>query len=194
MKSICVFCGSSSGNSEIYTIEAKKLAASLVREGITLVYGGARVGLMGAIADEVLSLGGEVIGVIPRSLFEREVAHSGLTELKIVNSMHERKNLMQKLSEAFIAMPGGLGTIEEIFEMFTWAQLGLHRKPCAFLNTNAYYKNLIEFLGHAVNENFLKSGYRDMIIVSDNPDTILQQFRTYQPPLLDKAKLALGKG
>lgn len=193
MKHICVFCGSSAGDNVLYREAAQELANQLLNKKHGLVYGGAHVGLMGEIANHILKNNGTVIGVIPRSLEEREVAHKELTELFVVENMHQRKMKMHELSDGFIAMPGGLGTIEEIFEMITWAQLGFHNKPCAFLNINGYYDKLLSFLDNCVSEGFLEKEYRDMIIVDENPEVVLTKMEQYTPPTLDKAKVALSK-
>ena len=186
MKRICVFCGSSSGKSKEFMEAATLLGQELVSHNIGLVYGGSNVGLMGRIADSVLEGGGEAVGVIPHSLVSKEVAHTGLTELRVVNSMHERKAAMVDLADGFIALPGGLGTLEELFEVMTWAQLGFHQKPCAMLNVNGYYDNLIAFLDHAVAQQFVKDIHRNMLIVEEQPADLLQRMLDYQPPLVDK--------
>ena len=191
MKRICVFCGSSPGARPEYEYAAKQLGYTLARKGLGLVYGGARVGLMGKIAQAVLEKGGEVIGVIPKGLVEREVAFTGLVDLRVVDSMHERKALMADLSDGFIALPGGLGTIEEFFEVITWAQLGIHPKPCGLLNINHYYDRLIDFLDHTVNEKFVELEHRSMILIDENSEKLLQKFETYHPPKIDKAKWVL---
>ena len=157
-----------------------------------MVYGGAKVGLMGRLAEAVLERKGEIIGVIPRSLFEKEVAFTGLTDLRVVDSMHERKALMAELADGFIALPGGFGTVEEFFEVATWAQLGLHTKPCGLLNVHHYFDRLLEFMDHTVSERFVEPEHRAMILVDDEPERLLGQFETYQPPKVDKAKWALG--
>ena len=193
MKQICVFCGSSPGKNKIYAESVKKLSDIFIQHNLTLVYGGAKVGLMGVLADQILNQGGKVIGIIPKFLKDKEVAHNGLTQLIEVDSMHERKNLMEQKSDGFIAMPGGLGTVEEIFEMITWGQLKLHKKPCAFLNTNSYYNFIDKFLDNAVSEGFIEQEYKNMIIIEDNPDTIFQRFLNYQHPVIDKAEKALNK-
>src|SRR6266478_63764 len=164
MKRICVFCGSSAGRNPVYLDTARAMGKALVRRGIDLVYGGGRVGLMGAIADTVLSDGGEVIGCIPQPMVAREVAHHGVTELRVVHSMHERKALMAELSDAFIALPGGYGTIEEFCEVLTWTQLGLQRKPCGLLNVEGYYDHLLALFDHALAEQFLKPVHRRMVV------------------------------
>lgn len=191
MKRICVFCGSSPGAQPEYNQVAQQLGQTLVRKNIGLVYGGGKVGLMGKIAQTVMEGGGEVIGVIPQGLVEKEVALTGLADLRIVDSMHSRKALMVELSEGFIALPGGLGTIEEFFEVLTWAQLGIHQKPCGLLNVNGYFNKLIEFMGHTVSEQFVTKEHHSMILIDQTPAGLLQQFEAYQPPMVDKAKWAL---
>lgn len=186
MKRICVFCGSSSGESPVYLEAATRVGEILAREGLGLVYGGSRVGLMGRLADAMLEHGGEVIGVIPRALVNREVAHGGLSELRIVGSMHERKAVMAELSDAFIALPGGLGTLEELFEMVTWSQLGLHRKPSGVLDVRGYYQPLIAFLDHAVNEGFLAAPHRRMIMLEKDPEALVARLREYEAPVVPK--------
>ena len=185
-KAICVFTGSSPGARGDYAAAATALAEELVARGLDLVYGGANVGLMGTIADRVLELGGRVTGVIPESLVEWEVAHRGLTELRVVSSMHERKSLMADLSAGFIALPGGVGTLEETFEVLTWAQLGMHEKPCGLLNVAGYYDPLIDFLQHAVDERFLKNVHRELLMVEDSAASLLDAFASYQAPTVDK--------
>lgn len=181
MKRICAYCGSSSGKRPEYVEAAAILAKELVKWDIGLVYGGASVGVMGAVADAVLAQGGEVIGVIPQMLVDKEVAHNGLTELKIVRSMHERKMMMADLSDGFIALPGGLGTLEELFEIMTWALLGLHQKPCALLNVAHYYDQLLGFLEHAVNEQFIKQVHCSMLIADEHPGMLLERMANYTP-------------
>jgi uncharacterized protein (TIGR00730 family) len=173
MKRICVFCGSSAGNKPEYKEFAVALGQLLAARRIGLVYGGGHVGLMGVIADAVLAGGGEVIGVIPHALADREIAHGGLTDLRIVDSMHTRKAMMADLAEAFIAMPGGVGTFEEFFEAVTWTQLGVHRKPCGLLNVGGFYTPLVAFIDQAVTEGFIKPVHRAMIAVDDNPERLL---------------------
>jgi uncharacterized protein (TIGR00730 family) len=182
VKRICVFCGSNRGARPAYTDAARALGELFAREGITLVYGGGSVGLMGEIADATLAAGGDVIGVIPRPLWDREVGHRGLTDLRIVESMHERKTLMSELSDAFIAMPGGLGTFEEIFEIWTWAQLGMHRKPVGFLNVDDYYSPLVTFLDRAVAEGFMKPELRAAATFETDGEALLRRFASYTPP------------
>lgn len=184
MKRISVFCGSSIGASPVYMKEAELLGTQLARNGLTLVYGGAKVGIMGAVANATLKAGGEVIGVIPKMLMGRENAHTGLTELIVVNSMHERKAKMEQLSDGFITLPGGPGTMEEFFEVYTWAQLGEHQKPIGMLNSNNYYDKLLTFFDHMIEEQFLKPEYQSMIIVEKDPQQLLEKFRNYEPPQL----------
>ncbi|MCK5424668.1 MAG: TIGR00730 family Rossman fold protein [Emcibacter sp.] len=186
MKRICVYCGSSPGESPEYMEAARTLGRELVKRDITLVYGGAHVGIMGEIADTVLAAGGEVIGIMPKALADKEIAHNGLTELKVVGSMHERKAMMADLSDGFIALPGGMGTLEEIFEVLTWSQLGYHRKPCSLLNIKGYYDSLTQFLDHTVEEGFVKSVHRGMILIEDNTEKLLDLMAEYESPKVDK--------
>ncbi len=186
MKRICVFAGSSAGARAEYGDAARMLAQALVARGLGLVYGGGRVGLMGILADEVLRGGGEVIGVIPRALANREVAHEGLTTLHVVGSMHERKALMADLSDAFVAMPGGWGTLEEWFEVLTWSQLGLHRKPCGVLNVAGYFDGLLEFLEHAVTERFVRGEYARLVITATDPAGLLDRLATQPLPAVEQ--------
>ena len=186
MKRICVFAGSSRGAREDYAQAAEQLARELARRGYGVVYGGGKVGMMGVLADATLAAGGEVIGVIPKALLEKEVAHGGLTELRVVASMHERKAMMAELSAGFIALPGGLGTLEEFFEVLTWAQLGLHRKPCGLLNVSGYYDRLLEFLDLTVAERFVKSQHRALVITSTSPTDLLERLAVYRPPQVEK--------
>lgn len=183
---LCIFSGSSPGGNPAYVEAAMGLGRLLADAGIGVVYGGASVGLMGALADAAQAAGGEVIGVIPRSLVEREVAHTGLNDLRIVDSMHQRKALMAELSDGFIALPGGIGTLEELFEVWTWGQLGHHFKPCALYNVNGFYDGLSSFLDHVVDEAFLKPAHRDMLIVERDPPLLLQAVCEYQPPKVTK--------
>lgn len=182
MKSIAVFCGSSEGVSPIYRQAATKMGQALASKQITLVYGGAKVGLMGAVADAVLTQGGKVIGILPHFLQTREIAHEGLTELIMVDSMHDRKAKMAEMSDGFIAMPGGPGTMEEYFEIFTWGQLGLHRKPCGLLNVNHYFDPLLAMFDTMEREQFMQPKYRPMVITDDTPEGILEKFSTYSAP------------
>src|SRR6476646_6921728 len=170
---ICVFCGSANGVADSFVTATRAFAAECVRRGIRVVYGGASVGLMGVLADAMLSAGGEVVGVIPGALVDREIAHRGLTELHVVGTMHERKALMARLSDGFVALPGGLGTLEELFEVWTWSQLGLHTKPCGLLNTSRYYAPLIAFLDHARDEGFVRRELRAALVVDDEPRALL---------------------
>jgi uncharacterized protein (TIGR00730 family) len=186
MKRICVYCGSSPGRLPRYREVARVLGHELVGRGLGLVYGGASIGVMGAVADAVLERGGEVIGVIPQSMAVKEVAHHALTELIVVGSMHERKAQMAELSDGFVALPGGWGTLEEIFEILTWAQLGYHRKPCGLLNVAAYFDHLSAFLETAFSERFVKEEYRPMIINEDDPVRLLDRFRDYRAPHVRK--------
>jgi len=182
MKSVCVYCGSNSGRQEAYSNAARELAKSLVNRNIRLVYGGGSIGLMGLLADTVVQFGGQAVGVIPEALVRKEVAHNNLTELHVTQSMHERKNLMAELSDGFIALPGGIGTLEELFEIWTWAQLGIHRKPCGLLNVEGYFNSMISFLDHAVLEQFVKQNHRSILIVEQNPEALLNRFADYKPP------------
>ena len=188
MKNICVFCGSSPGAQPDYMQAAEELGKELLARDIGLVYGGASVGLMGKVATTVLDGGGRVIGVMPESLVEKEVALDRLQDLRVVGSMHERKALMAKLSDGFVGLPGGLGTAEEFFEVVTWAQLGFHRKPCGLLNICRYYEDLISFLDRAVDQKFIRPEHRSMVLVNDDPGELLNQFVTYHPPKIDKAE------
>jgi len=182
MQRVCVFCGSNPGSRPEYADAARELAAALVQSNLTLVYGGGRVGLMGVVADEVLRLGGRAVGVIPRPLWQREVGHTALSEIRIVETMHERKAMMADLSDAFIALPGGLGTIEEIFEIWTWAQLGMHAKPLGFLNVLDYYTPLMAFLDHAAGERFIREEIRRAAMVEGSAAALLRRFTEYVPP------------
>jgi uncharacterized protein (TIGR00730 family) len=186
MKRVCVFCGSSPGANSKYVELATQLGRMLAQRGLTLVYGGGNVGLMGMLANAVLSGGGEVIGVIPRALVDLEVAHAGLSDLRVVGSMHERKALMADLADGFIALPGGLGTLEEFCEIVTWAQLGLHGKPCGLLNVENYFRHLIAFFDHAVRERFLRPEHRAMILVEEDPARLIDRVERYRPPRLEK--------
>ena len=175
MRRLCVFCGSSVGARAEYLVAAQTLGRALAERGVGLVYGGARVGLMGAVADAALAAGGQVIGVIPRALEQREIAHTGLSELRVVGSMHERKAVMSDLSDGFVALPGGLGTLEELFEVWTWAELGVHDKPCGALDVAGYYAPLIDFLDHGVREGFIRSAQRARLLVDDDPARLLDR-------------------
>lgn len=186
MKRVCVFAGSSSGGRPEYRGTAAELGRLLAAQEIGLVYGGARIGLMGVVADPVLAGGGEVIGVIPKALVSKEVAHDGLSELRIVGSMHERKALIADLADAFIAIPGGWGTLEEFFEVLTWAQLGFHEKPCGLLNARGYFDGLLSFIGHSIDEGFVRPEYRAMISVADQARELLDLLAGYEPPAVEK--------
>jgi uncharacterized protein (TIGR00730 family) len=186
MKAICVYCGSSPGRLEAYASAARALGQALVARDLGLVYGGAGIGLMGLVADTVLELGGRAVGVIPQALARKEVVHRHLTELHVTQSMHERKTMMAELSDGFIAMPGGIGTFEEIFEIWTWAQLGIHAKPCGLLNVAGYFDALTTFLDHATAEEFLKPPHRALLIVEQQPLALLDRFASYQPPRTEK--------
>lgn len=186
MTSLCVFCGSSPGADPAYIQSAQRLGRVLAEQRIRLVYGGASVGVMGALADTVLADGGEVIGVIPRGLQQREVGHRGLSELHVVESMHERKALMAELADAFVVLPGGLGTLEELFEVWTWALLGIHGKPCGMLNVRGYFNSLLSFLDHAVAEGFVRGVHRSMLLVDTDPTLLVTRLREYRPPALPR--------
>lgn len=186
MKSITVFCGSSFGTEKIYKEQAILLGQTLAKQNIKLIYGGANVGLMGAVADGVLDAGGEAIGVLPNFLRSKEIGHLGLTDLILVESMHERKTKMNDLCEGVIALPGGFGTLEELFEMLTWAQLGLHKKPIAILNINGFYDSLIELTQTMVEKGLLKEVNQKMLLVSDSIDDLLEQMQNYVAPTVGK--------
>ncbi|QKG55664.1 TIGR00730 family Rossman fold protein [Hymenobacter sp. BRD128] len=186
MKSVAVYCGSSSGNQEVYTQQAQEMGRELARRGLTLVYGGGCVGLMGAIADAVLAEGGKVIGVIPGFLADKELAHRGCTELHVVETMHQRKLLMADLADGFVAMPGGFGTLEELFEVLTWGQLGLHGKPVGLLNTQGFYNALLALLDHMSGEAFLRKENRGQMLQNASPAALLDALQAYQPLRLEK--------
>jgi uncharacterized protein (TIGR00730 family) len=186
MHSVCVFCGSNGGAGELYAEAARSFGRTLAERGLRLVYGGAAVGLMGELADAALTAGGEVVGVIPQALVEREIAHAGLTDLHPVKSMHERKALMSDLSDAFVALPGGAGTLEELFEIWTWGQLGHHEKPVGLLNVAGFFDALIAFVDHQVEERFMRVEHRNMLIVEDDPERLLARFETYRAPVVEK--------
>jgi hypothetical protein len=192
MKRVCVFCGSNKGARAEYVSAAKAMGQALVKRNIGLVYGGGNVGLMGVIADAMLAEGGEVIGVIPQGLVAREVAHQDLTEQRIVGTMHERKALMAELSDAFIAMPGGMGTFDEFCEILTWAQLGIHQKPCGVLNVENYFTPLLTMFKHAMNEGFLRAEHRALVLEASAPEQLLEALAKYQPQFAEKW-LDLGK-
>lgn len=186
MKRICVFCGSHLGLRPEYAKAARYTGRILAEAGLGLVYGGGSVGMMGEIASATLAAGGEVIGIIPRTLLNREIPFDGLTSLHIVDSMHERKALMARLADGFIALPGGLGTFEEFLEVLTWAQLGMHRKPCGLLNVGGYFGRLIDFITHALEEGFIKPEHRAILIVEKDPRALLQRFTHYHAPVVKK--------
>ncbi len=186
MKSLCVYCGSSPGSKAGYADAARDLGRLLAESDIRLVYGGASVGIMGVLADEVIAAGGKATGVIPKAIFEKEVAHQGLSELCVVDSMHSRKAMMAELSDAFVALPGGLGTLEELFEILTWTQLGLQQKPCGLLNVAGFYDHLIRFLEHSVTQAFVKPVHRDMLLVETDARALLGALQAYHPPEVNK--------
>lgn len=179
---ICVFSGSNPGRKPEYVEAARELGKALARAGIGIVYGGASVGLMGSVADAAMANGGEVIGIIPKALVDKEIAHTGLSDLRVVGSMHERKALMAELSNAFVALPGGLGTLEELFEVWTWGQLGYHAKPFAVYNLGGFYDGLYAWLDHVVGEQFMKPEHRDMLIVESEPQALLKAIHEYEEP------------
>ena len=182
MDRICVYCGSSAGRDPAYAEAARALGRTLAGRGIGLVYGGGHVGLMGAVADATLEAGGDVYGVMPQALVDREIAHEGLTELVVVDSMHERKARMADLADGFVALPGGFGTLEELMEVLTWAQLGFHRDPCGLLDVGGYYASLVEFFDHQVEAGFVSEEHRRMVVVADDADVLLDRFADYEPP------------
>jgi uncharacterized protein (TIGR00730 family) len=186
LRRICVFCGSSSGTRPVYQQAAQTVGQLLCRRGIELVYGGGRVGLMGIVANACLNEGGRVIGVIPQALADKEVAHTGLTELRIVTSMHERKSLMADLSDAFMALPGGFGTWEEFFEVLTWAQLGIHRKACGVLNVGGYYDPLLQMADRALSEGFVREMHRGLLLSDADPEQLLDRLNSYAGPAVEK--------
>ena len=186
MRRVCVFCGSSLGSNPAYADAARRLGEAVARRRLGLVYGGGSVGLMGVVADAALAAGGEVVGVIPGALERRELAHRGLTRLHVVGSMHERKARMAELSDAFVALPGGLGTLEELAEVLTWAQLGLHRKLCALLDAGGYWRPLTAFLDHAVAERFVRPEHRAMLLVEEDPEALLDRLSRFRPPAVQR--------
>ncbi|MDC9607154.1 TIGR00730 family Rossman fold protein [Xenorhabdus griffiniae] len=177
-----VFCGSAHGTDPSFIKETERLVQAMAKRDVNLVYGGGRVGLMGTLADAAISSGIHVIGVMPQSLVSHELAHSGVDELKIVKDMHERKSVMAENADLFIAIPGGAGTLEEIFEAWTWAQLGLHNKACAFYNVNGYFNPLFAFFERMIDDGFMKKNYSDMLVVSDDPDELIARVLSYSPP------------
>jgi len=186
MKRVCVFCGSRNGTRDQYVAAARRMGEALARRGIGLVYGGGGIGLMGILADAALSAGGDVIGVIPEALMAREVAHRGLTDLRVVASMHERKALMAELADAFVALPGGFGTLEEFCESLTWAQLGIHRKPCGLLNVEGFFDPLLLLFDHAVRERFVSPDHRSLVVVEEDPERLLDALSRWEPPALER--------
>jgi uncharacterized protein (TIGR00730 family) len=182
VKSVCVFCGSNVGRDPAYLSAAVSAGKTIARAGLTLVYGGGKVGLMGAVAEAALAAGGRVVGVMPRALFERELAHPGLSEFRVVESMHERKQAMESLADGFIALPGGAGTFEEFFEQWTWAQLGIHAKPCGLLNVKDFFQPLLALIDKIVAEGFLTQTYLDMLIVEPTVAPLLGRFESYVSP------------
>lgn len=186
IRALCIYCGSNAGNLPDYLERASAFGALLAQRGITLVYGGASIGLMGAVADAALAEGGRVIGVIPQALVDREVAHGGLSELIVTRSMHERKARMAELADGFVALPGGVGTLEEIFEIWTWSQLGMHTKPCGLLNIAAYYDTLVRFLDEGARQGFMRQAHRDMLLTADDGPALLAAFEAYVPPVVTK--------
>ncbi len=191
MKSICVYCGSSFGNKPAYAAAARELAHAMNENGISLVYGGASIGIMGEIANTVLAGGGNAVGVIPQALVDKELSHPGLTELHVVASMHGRKALMAELADGFVALPGGFGTLEELFEVLTWSQLGFHQKPIALFNVANYYDELLNFLDRATDEMFVKSVHRSLLLADDNANRVLDRMRRFEPP---RATKWIGEG
>lgn len=186
MQRLCVFTGSNPGGHPAYAAAAGELARALAGHGIGLVYGGASVGLMGVVADAALEAGAEVVGVIPQTLVDREIAHPGLSDLRVVGSMHERKALMADLSDGFVALPGGLGTLEELFEVYTWTQLGLHSKPLGLLDVRGYYAHLATFLDHAVAEQFVTPEHREVLVIEESAEAMIEAFRRWRPPVRTK--------
>jgi uncharacterized protein (TIGR00730 family) len=186
MKNVCVFCGSNTGRHEAYAEAARQLGRTMAEMNIGLVYGGARVGLMGAIADSVLAAGGEAIGVMPDFIVGKEIAHEGLTALHVVGSMNARKQMMADLSDGFIALPGGFGTLDEFFEMVTWTQLNMHTKPCGVLDIDGYYRSLMDFLEHAAAEQFIRAEHCAMILMDDDPSALIAKLESFQAPVVKK--------
>ena len=186
MKSVCIYLGSSPGARPEYESVVRQLATTIANRGMTLVYGGGNVGLMGVAANAALEAGGKVIGVIPADIADKEVGHHGLTELQVVDSMHERKMRMARLADGIIALPGGLGTLEELFEMLTWSQLGFHSMPIGLVNVAGYFDLLLAFLDNMVEERFVKDIHRDLLLTDSDPDSLLDRMIAYQPPVVDK--------
>jgi uncharacterized protein (TIGR00730 family) len=186
MRRLCVFCGSNPGHDPAHRALAGEVGRFLARQGIGIVYGGGRIGLMGALADAALAAGGEVIGVIPQALMVREIGHQGITELRVVGSMHERKASMADLADGFVALPGGIGTLEELFEMWTWGQLGLHQKPCGLIEVSGFFAPLLAFLDRLVVTGFVKPEHRAMLLEASSPEDLLARVLAYQPPEIPK--------
>lgn len=186
LQTICVFCAANPGIEPGYAATANALGRYIAESGRRLVYGGGRTGLMGALAEGALGAGGHVIGIMPKHLVDREVAHTGLTELRVVSSMHERKSMLAELSDGFIALPGGLGTLEELFEVWTWGQLGLHRKPYGLLDVRGFFVPLLAFLDHAVSEGFIRREYRDLLVVDLEPHKLIERMEAMEPPALPR--------
>lgn len=186
IKAVCVFAGSRTGTSSVYAEAARDLGRAIAARGCTLVYGGGSIGLMGVVADAAIAGGATTIGVIPDELARREVAHAGLSELKVVRTMHERKAVMSDLCDAVIALPGGLGTLDELFEMLTWAQLGIHAKPCGLLNVAGYYDNLLAYLDHTVAEGFIRAEHRSLLVVGEEAGTLLETMHAFKMPAVEK--------
>ena len=186
MKRVCVFCGSSEGSRPIYVEAARRLGEEISRRGLGLVYGGGKVGLMGAVADAALAAGGEVVGVMPDALVSKEIGHEGLTELHIVGSMHERKQLMADLSDGFVTLPGGYGTLEEFLEVLSWAQLSIHKKPCALLDVGGYWDTLVSLFDRTVAEGFVRPHHRSLVLTGEDPSDLLDLMELYEPPAVKK--------
>ncbi len=186
MKSLCVFCSSSEGANPAYAEAARRLGAEIARRGLLLVYGGGKVGLMGIVADAALEAGGNVTGVIPKALLEREIGHDGLTELRVVGSMHERKKTMAELADGFIALPGGYGALEEFLEVLSWAQLSIHEKPCALLNVGGFFRLLDAHFDRAVEEGFIHPSHRSLVLMGEDPRGVLEAMERYRPPRTKK--------
>ncbi len=192
MRSLCVFCGSRSGTPPLYAEQARQLGALLAKHGIALVYGGGHIGLMGVLADAVLAAGGQAVGVIPRSMVDSELAHTGLTTLHVVETMHQRKALMADLSDGFAALPGGYGTADELFEILTWKQLRIHTKPVGVLNTAGYFDPLLAWLDRCILEGFIKPKHRELLLVQNTPEGLMEVMMDYQPPALLPGKVEPG--
>jgi uncharacterized protein (TIGR00730 family) len=186
LSAVCVFCGSNGGADPAYLAAAEAVGTGLAERGIRIIYGGGRVGLMGALADSARAAGGEVVGVMPQALIDREIGHTGIDDLRVVDTMHERKALMVELADAFVALPGGIGTLEELFEVYTWAQLGIHAKPLALLDVAGYYEPLAAFLDHAVAQRFLRADTRAMLAIADSIEGVLETFESWRPPATHK--------